>query len=103
MIRPETAPGQAGRPGPLIARSCRVMGTVVSFAVAPGDAPEAVVHGRLDAACAVLGQADATFSVWDPGSPVSRLRRDEIALTAAPPEVPDVLQLCDNARMLSRG
>ena len=103
MIRPEAAPGKADRQPPLIARTCRVMGTVVSFSVAPGDAPEAVVHDRLDAACAVLGQADATFSVWDPGSPVSRLRRDEIALTAAPPEVADVLQLCAKARILSRG
>lgn len=103
MIRPGAAPGKAGRATPLIARTCRVMGTVVSFAVAPGDAPEAVVHDRLDAACAVLGQADATFSVWDPGSPVSRLRRNEIALSAAPPEVADVLQLCDKARILSRG
>jgi hypothetical protein len=54
MIRREAAPGKAGRPGPLITRICRVMGTVVSFTVAPGDAPEAAVHSRLDAACAAV-------------------------------------------------
>ena len=56
------------------------MGTVVSFAVLPalsGPGPGAAIR----AACALLHEADAVFSTWDPDTPLSRLRRGETSRT----------------------
>ena len=54
------------------------MGTVVSFAVLPAAPPRGGQHaGRPDpgaaiqAACALLHEADAAFSTWDPRTPLS--------------------------------
>lgn len=93
----------AGGTAGLIARTCTVMGTVVSFAVRPGRLTEAELHTAIDAACETLRQADATFSTWNPDSPVSRLRAGELAEGAVPPEVTEVLALCRTARSLSGG
>ena len=46
---------------------------------------------------------DDVFSTWKPESPVSRLRRGEIGLGDAPPEVAEVLELCRRARVASDG
>ena len=86
---------------PTVARTFEVMGTVVSFRVL-GLAEEAA-HAALDQACDVLREADETFSLWKPDSPVSRLRRGETELAQIPPEVADVLELCRTARNWSRG
>ena len=43
------------------------------------------------------------FSTWKPQSPLSRLRRGEIGLDDAPPEVAEVLELCRRARDASDG
>jgi thiamine biosynthesis lipoprotein len=51
----------------------------------------------------VLHRADAVFSTWKKDSPVSRLRRGEITLVDAPPEVALVLERCNEARHLSHG
>jgi FAD:protein FMN transferase len=102
-----------------------VMGTVVSFTVAPGGLPAAAAptaptaaaaatahaaaaaHAAIDAACQGLHRADAVFSTWIAGSPVSRLRRGEVTLAELPPgvaaEVSEVLELCRRARAASRG
>ena len=82
-----------------VRRTLAVMGTVVSFTVL-GLGETAAATG-LDRACEVLREADETFSLWKPDSPVSRLRRGETALE--PPEVADVLELCRTARAWSRG
>src|ERR1700738_3750619 len=85
------------------------MGTVVSFAVVPDGrsaqaaADAAAAAGAIDAACAALHRADATFSTWDPQSPVSRLRRGAAALRNLPAEVAEVLDLCQDARKASGG
>jgi FAD:protein FMN transferase len=81
-----------------------VMGTVVTIDVftADGSAGRELDAG-LDRARAILQQADAVFSTWQPGSPVSRLRRGEITLAQAPPEVADVLRACAVAREVSAG
>ena len=50
-----------------------------------------------------LRRADEVFSTWKPQSPVSRLRRGEIELEQAPPEVAQVLELCRRAREASQG
>jgi FAD:protein FMN transferase len=79
------------------------MGTVVSFAVLAGELPAAEVRAAVESACAGLHHADAVFSTWDAGSPVSRLRRGEATLGAMPPEVAEVLDLCELAKTASRG
>ncbi len=79
------------------------MGLVASFTVVPGPLPVATVKELVRDACAVLHDADAVFSTWKPGSPMSRLRRGEVHLRDTPAEVAEVLELCATARMLSRG
>lgn len=79
------------------------MGTVVSFDIRPGRCTRSQVSRALRRACAELRRADEVFSTWKPDSPMSRLRRDEITLAQAPPEVAEVLWLCADARRLSGG
>ena len=68
-----------------------------------GSVPAARIHAVIDRACAGLHWVDATFSTWDPGSAVSRLRRAEAKLADLPAEVSAVLALCRTARAASRG
>jgi thiamine biosynthesis lipoprotein len=99
------------------------MGTVVSFSLreattdaeAAGDTPAAFRRSerqgasRADLELALrraeerLLRADDVFSTYKPESPVSRLRRGEIAVGGAPPEVAEVLELCARARDVSEG
>ena len=95
------------------------MGTVVSFslreaksatdgeraemAAATSAAAHAAAEAALERAEAKLRWVDDVFSTWKPQSPVSRLRRGEIELDAAPPEVAEVLELCRKAREVSDG
>ncbi len=79
------------------------MGTVVSFDVRPGRADRGTVFLALAKARAVLHRADAVFSLWKPNSPANRLRRAEIGLEEAPPEVAEVLDRCRAARDRSGG
>ena len=80
-----------------------VMGTVVSFVVPMGDMPERRVTNALKDACRVLHEADEVFSTWNRASPMSRVRRGELALTDAPPVMREVLATCELARELSGG
>lgn len=84
-----------------------VMGTIVTIDVYASaevrDAVLDVLPGQLKRALAVLHRADEVFSTWRPDSPLSRLRRREISLAQAPPEVADVLVRCGEARRLSGG
>lgn len=86
----------------LISHAEPVMGTVVSFALQPGELPSPALRAALEAACAVLQDADAVFSTWDPGSPLSRLRRGAPS-TAPPPVMAEVEAACQQARELSGG
>ena len=90
------------------------MGTVVSYSLreaesatdgaqADGAAAHAVAVSALERAEAKLRWVDDVFSTYKPRSPVSRLRRGEIELGAAPPEVTEVLELCRKAREVSEG
>jgi thiamine biosynthesis lipoprotein len=81
----------------------RVMGTVVSFDVRPRGLAYERTRTALACACDVLHRADDVFSLYRPASPVSRLRRGELTLADCPPEVSDVLALCEQARELSDG
>jgi thiamine biosynthesis lipoprotein len=80
------------------------MGTVVTMDLY-GEG-EVVPHGayvRVARARAVLHRADAVFSTWKEHSPLSQLRRGEITVAEAPPEMAAVLGACDVARSLSQG
>jgi FAD:protein FMN transferase len=103
--RPGPAAGAgvgAGRPA-LLTHAETAMGTVFSITVVTGGRPAREFRPALAAACAVLHRADAVFSTWDPGSPVSRLRRGEATLGEVPPEVAEVLAECRAARQVSGG
>jgi thiamine biosynthesis lipoprotein len=80
-----------------------VMGTVVSFAVRDDGLTDAATRAALQTACETLHDADAVFSTYKPNSPLSRLRRGEITVGDAPPEVGEVLQLCHAALTMSDG
>ena len=87
------------------------MGTVVSFSLreqsttteAEAAAAGAAAAAALERAQAKLRWVDDVFSTWKPDSPVSRLRRGEIELSEAPPEVAHVFKLCRRARDASDG
>lgn len=87
----------------VIRRAVPVMGTVVSIHVRAGAAQPSTVYLALAGARAELHRADAVFSTWKADSPVSRLRRGELALADAPEEVAQVLERCGLARRLSAG
>lgn len=80
-----------------------VMGTVVSFTVVAGPLAEGEARRGLDEACRLLHQLDATFSTWNPDSPMSRFRRGDVALAGVPADIAVVLDLCTDARELSGG
>ena len=71
----------------LLAHAEPAMGTVFSFALLPGALPAADLRSAVSAACACLHEADAIFSTWDQGSPVSRYRRGEAGLAGGPAEL----------------
>jgi thiamine biosynthesis lipoprotein len=60
-------------------------------------------HAAVAAACARLHELDDLFSTWKPGSPISRFRAGLLRLKEAPPEMALVLELCEEARVLSLG
>jgi thiamine biosynthesis lipoprotein len=70
------------------------MGTVFSFngisPLAPGETEAAVAS-----ACAILHQADQTFSLYKPESPLSRLARGETSVAQCPPEVEKIWDDCE--------
>jgi FAD:protein FMN transferase len=89
--------------GRILTHAEQAMGTIFSFAVATGGRPEEPLRAVLAAACRVLHRADALFSTWDPGSPISRLRRGEVPAAGLPGEVAEVLAECEAARRASEG
>ncbi len=83
----------------------QVMGTVVTIDVF-GEADEVApneLYVRVAQARALLQRADAVFSTWKEHSPINQLRRGEISVPEAPPEVALVLEGCATARSLSDG
>jgi thiamine biosynthesis lipoprotein len=93
----------SGGEGRIVRHAEHVMGTVVSFAVRPGDVDDAVTRRGLRRACATLHRADAVFSTWKSDSPMSRLRRGEMTMEQAPVEMGEVLERCAEARRASGG
>jgi FAD:protein FMN transferase len=102
----QTRPGDLSR----VSHAEHVMGTVVSFAVLPAAPARGGPHRRrpdpataIQAACALLHQADAVFSTRDPQSPLSRLRRGDLAEADGPACLAEVPMACEAAREASGG
>lgn len=82
-------------------RVVRTMGTVISIDV---RAPEtAVLEAALDAAEAVLRDADAVFSTYREDSWISRLARREVRPRDLPAPVIEVFELCAQVEQLTEG
>jgi thiamine biosynthesis lipoprotein len=79
------------------------MGTVVSFDLRATGLSEAVLQRAVGRAHGVLMEADAIFSTWKPNSPISRIRRGELASEDAPPVVEEVVARCRAAYEASAG
>jgi len=79
-----------------------VMGTVVTIDLFGDPSVEGVAR-LVGEACDVLRDADDVFSTWRPDSPISRLRRGELTVEAAPAAVGEVLRRCADARTRSSG
>lgn len=79
------------------------MGTVVSIHVDPGPCRRELVHDAIAKACAQLHDHDSTFTTYDEKSPMSRIRRGALGLSDAPSEIRDVLELCAQAKELTKG
>jgi thiamine biosynthesis lipoprotein len=80
-----------------------VMGTVVSFRILSYRCGDGALLAAIGEVCAFLHSVDDTFSTWKPSSPLSRLRRNEVGIGDVPEEIPSVLALCEEARVLSGG
>ncbi len=88
----------------VIARRENVMGTVVTIDVhRRASTMDSDVYDRLARARSILHQADATFSVWKTNSPMSLVRRGELALEEAPRHVTEVLDTCTRLREMTDG
>jgi thiamine biosynthesis lipoprotein len=93
-------------PRPVLHHEVEVMGTVVTidlFGETHGARTREPLDRLVDAACAVLHDADAVFSTWREDSPISRLRRGELTVDACPPVVGEVLSRCAEAHATSMG
>lgn len=87
-----------------VAHAEGVMGTVVSFSVLEAKGrSEAQVKAAIGAAAKLMHRHDDIFSLWKQDSAMSRIRRGELALVDAPEEIGAVLELCEEARSLSKG
>ena len=81
-----------------------VMGTAVSFrALHPETQEPVAMRVAIADACSLLHRIDAMFSTWKADSPMSRYRRGELRRSELPPEIPALLERCEEARALSRG
>jgi thiamine biosynthesis lipoprotein len=70
------------------------MGTVFSFTgISPLSTSDTVA--AVAAACKLLHQADATFSLYKPESPLSALARGETSVAKCPPEVDQIWDACE--------
>jgi thiamine biosynthesis lipoprotein len=74
-----------------------VMGLPVSVHARGEGARSEPVEALIRDVLAELHVVDQVFSTWKPESAINRLRRGEITLAECPPEVAEVLDLCDEA------
>jgi thiamine biosynthesis lipoprotein len=104
MTRTDPAPVRPANGSAHFVHHLDVMGTVVTIDLYGEPSLSASRASLLfERACTSLLEADDVFSTWKRDSPMSRLRRGEIVISMAPPEVAEVLELCATARELSGG
>ena len=80
-----------------------VMGTVTSFTVHSGALSPDEVEAAVATACAELHRLDGIFSTWLDESPMSQLRRGDLALADVTSEISEVLDLCHAAKTATAG
>jgi len=80
-----------------------VMGTTVTLDIRDQLLGLAAVERAVAEAVNILHAADRTFSTYDPGSDISRLRRGATSMDRCAPEVAAVLRLCAQARQDTHG
>ena len=93
-----TVARSAGSPMVQGRHTVSVMGTVVSF-----DLRDPVPSSALADAIRALQRADELFSTYKANSPISRLGRAEITFDQCPPDVVEVLNLCERATSWTDG
>ena len=92
------------RSGEVIFRHAEpVMGTIVSIDVRPQGLPMVRTRAAVAAACELLHRADDIFSLFQYDTPLARLCRGEIEVGECPPEVAEVIVLCEQAKLISEG
>lgn len=86
-------------------RSQRVVHSMaMPFTVEVDGLPNAsAVDDAVEAFHADLEWSNAVFSLWDGASALSRLARGDVTVEDCPPEVSEVLDLCDHYRTLTDG
>jgi len=75
------------------------MGTVITVDVRDANMTES----SMDAVFAWFHNVDETFSTFRPDSEISRLSRGELRIFECKPDVREVLDLCEEVRVLSHG
>jgi FAD:protein FMN transferase len=81
----------------------QLMGLPVSVHVRGPHARGPEVEAAVEALFAALRADDATFSTWQPESPVSRIRRGELRVEDAGPRMAEVVALCEEASRRTGG
>ena len=81
-------------------RNEECMGTVFVFR---GRTENAEIEALLTRACEKLHEADRIFSLYKPESPLSQLARGETSVTACPPVVDHVWNLCEEWEKVTGG
>jgi thiamine biosynthesis lipoprotein len=81
----------------------QVMGLPVSVRLRGPGAEAPYVPAMVDSFFAELRRADALFSTYQEDSEISRLGRGELTLVQCTPDVREVLRLCAQAQVLTRG
>ena len=94
---------QAAPPAPVHRRVEHVMGMPVSLALRGRHSAGARADAAWADVLAVLHEADRVFSTYRPDSCVNRLDRGELYLEDCPPDVHEVLDLGELARLESGG
>jgi thiamine biosynthesis lipoprotein len=100
----ETRAASDGRRSRALHHREEAMGTTVTIDLyVDAGMPVDRLAAHVGRARSALHRADDVFSTWDADSPMSRLRRGEVALNQVPQEVARVLAACRVARVLTDG
>ena len=98
-----TALPVGAEPPPVVRRVAQVMGMPVSLALRGRLAGTPSAEGAWAETVTDLRWVDRVFSLWQPDSFASRLRRGEITLDGCPPEMAEVVDLAQQAERESGG